>query len=56
MSWMNEATNFAIDSARVAVDNEDGLLGRTNQIRPENAGAGDGSVGRSPLGQIRVQW
>jgi len=47
---MDEAADLAVDRAGVTIDNKDGLFGRTNQIRSEDTGAGDGSVGRPPFG------
>jgi len=54
VSWMKEAADLAVDGASVAVDNEDSLFGRTDEIRSENAGACDGPVGCSPLGQVAI--
>ena len=47
---MDEAADLAVDGARVAVDDEDGLFGRTDQVGAEHAGTGDGPVRGSPFG------
>lgn len=55
MAGMHEASNLAIDGARVPVDDEDGLVRRADQVGAEQAGAPDRTVRRSPLGQVSVQ-
>lgn len=52
---MHQAADLAVDGARVAVNDEDGFVGRTDEIGAEEAGAGNWTIRSSPLGQVAVK-
>lgn len=51
---MDETSDLAVDCARIAIDNEDGLVCWTDEVSAKEAGTGDRTVGCSPLGQMSV--
>ena len=55
MARMDQAADFAVDGARVSVDDKDGFVGWANQVCAEQAGARDGAIGGAPFGKMAVQ-
>ena len=51
---VDEASDLAVDCARIAIDDKDGLVGRTDEKSAKEACTGDRTIGGSPLGQMSV--
>lgn len=56
VSRVHQSADFAVDSARVSVDDKNGFVGWTNQVGTEKAGAGNRAIWGTPFAQVTVQW